>query len=153
VSEICGLPFPGTIGAETHCEHYYADGEDLAEGPCCWCGSEEDEGDYPACPAVSSAERERRLTVAADEYGGQPAGQAGADGDGGGGVVKGIPLLRASIRQAESFNDSLLTTINVRTKTLTALLDLLDEYRNVGSGPALRKADAKYDALHGDPDV
>lgn len=46
----CECPTPKSLAAMTHCEHYYDE-----TGPCCWCGSDEDEGDHPSCPAVNEA--------------------------------------------------------------------------------------------------
>jgi hypothetical protein len=40
---------PGTIGAESHCNHWL-----WAETPCCWCGSDED--DSGSCPGPSTGE-------------------------------------------------------------------------------------------------
>jgi hypothetical protein len=50
----CGKPAEGTLAAMTHCEHYYDE-----SGPCCWCGSADDEGDHPSCPAVAGDTSDR----------------------------------------------------------------------------------------------
>ena len=50
---VCGLPIPGTIGAESHCECWF-DSEGDVITACCWCGYDGD--DSTSCPASNEGE-------------------------------------------------------------------------------------------------